>query len=59
MAINDPVGDMLTRIRNAQLRRRNTVTTPGSKLRARVLDEARAFFALPVDEKMRVHMKHT
>ena len=38
MAINDPVGDMLTRIRNAQLRRRTTVATPGSKLRARVLD---------------------
>jgi small subunit ribosomal protein S8 len=38
MAINDPLGDMLTRIRNAQLRRRNTVSTPGSKLRARVLD---------------------
>src|SRR5215212_7630547 len=36
--INDPVGDMLTRIRNAQMRRRSTVTTPGSKLRARVLD---------------------
>jgi small subunit ribosomal protein S8 len=38
MAINDPVGDMLTRIRNAQMRRRGTVSTPGSKLRARVLD---------------------
>ncbi|WP_029031939.1 30S ribosomal protein S8 [Salinarimonas rosea] len=38
MAINDPLGDMLTRIRNAQLRRRPTVGTPGSKLRARVLD---------------------
>ena len=38
MAINDPLGDMLTRIRNAQLRRRPTVATPGSKLRARVLD---------------------
>jgi len=36
--INDPVGDMLTRIRNAQLRRRGTVSTPGSKLRGRVLD---------------------
>ena len=36
--INDPVGDMLTRIRNAQMRRRGTVTTPGSKLRDRVLD---------------------
>ncbi|GGH25368.1 30S ribosomal protein S8 [Alsobacter metallidurans] len=38
MAINDPVGDMLTRIRNAQLRRKGSVNTPGSKLRARVLD---------------------
>ncbi|MGO4705043.1 30S ribosomal protein S8 [Microvirga sp. 2MCAF38] len=36
--INDPLGDMLTRIRNAQMRRRGNVTTPGSKLRARVLD---------------------
>jgi small subunit ribosomal protein S8 len=36
--INDPVGDMLTRIRNAQMRRRPTVVTPGSKLRARVLE---------------------
>ncbi len=38
MAINDPLGDLLTRIRNAQMRRKSTVTTPGSKLRARVLD---------------------
>ncbi len=38
MNLNDPLGDMLTRIRNAQLRGRSTVTTPASKLRARVLD---------------------
>jgi small subunit ribosomal protein S8 len=38
MSINDPLGDMLTRIRNAQMRRRGTVVTPGSKLRARVLE---------------------
>ena len=38
MAMNDPVGDMLTRIRNAQMRRKTKVTTPGSRLRARVLD---------------------
>ena len=38
MSINDPLGDMLTRIRNAQMRRRGTVMTPGSSLRARVLD---------------------
>jgi len=38
VSIIDPVGDMLTRIRNAQLRRKTSVSTPGSKLRARVLD---------------------
>lgn len=36
--MNDPIGDMLTRIRNAQLRRRPKVSTPASNLRARVLD---------------------
>ena len=38
MSMVDPLGDMLTRIRNAQMRRKGTVSTPGSKLRARVLD---------------------
>ena len=38
MLMNDPLGDMLTRIRNAQLRKRPLVTTPASSLRARVLD---------------------
>jgi small subunit ribosomal protein S8 len=38
MAINDPVGDLLTRIRNAQMRRKTSVSTPGSRLRAHVLD---------------------
>jgi small subunit ribosomal protein S8 len=38
MAMNDPIGDMLTRIRNAQERRRPKVMTPASNLRARVLD---------------------
>ncbi len=38
MAVNDPIGDMLTRIRNAQMRRRPKVSTPASNLRARVLD---------------------
>jgi small subunit ribosomal protein S8 len=38
MAVNDPIGDMLTRIRNAQLRRKTKTSTPGSRLRARVLD---------------------
>jgi small subunit ribosomal protein S8 len=36
--MNDPVGDMLTRIRNSQMRGKSTVITPASKLRAWVLD---------------------
>ena len=36
--MNDPIGDMLTRIRNAQLRGKSTVITPASKLRGWVLD---------------------
>jgi len=36
--MNDPIGDMLTRIRNAQMRGKSTVRTPASKMRVRVLD---------------------
>ena len=36
--MNDPLGDMLTRIRNAQMRKRGKVSTPGSSLRKKVLD---------------------
>jgi small subunit ribosomal protein S8 len=38
MALNDPLGDMITRIRNAQLRSKPKVSTPGSRLRVSVLD---------------------
>ena len=38
MSFVDPIGDMITRIRNAQLRALNKVTIPSSKFRARVLD---------------------
>ncbi len=38
MPVNDPIGDLLTRIRNAQLRGKSTVSSPASKLRAWVLD---------------------
>lgn len=38
MAITDPLGDMLTRIRNAQMRRKTKVSTPASRLRGSVLD---------------------
>ena len=38
MAINDPLGDMLTRIRNGQRANKPSVVTPASTFRARVLD---------------------
>ena len=36
--MNDPLGDMLTRIRNAQMRGKSTTLTPASKLRRWVLE---------------------
>lgn len=41
MTISDPLGDMLTRIRNAQLRRQPKASTPASRLRERVLEVLR------------------
>ena len=37
MNLNDPVGDLITRIRNAQMRRRSKLVSPASALRGRVL----------------------
>ena len=42
MNMNDPLGDMLTRIRNSQMRGKSTVRSPSSKLRAWVLDVLKA-----------------
>ena len=38
MSIADPIGDMITRIRNAQMRALNKVTIPNSKFRAKILE---------------------
>ncbi|MBR83688.1 MAG: 30S ribosomal protein S8 [Magnetovibrio sp.] len=38
MSMTDPLGDMLTRIRNGQRARKDTISTPNSRLRANVLD---------------------
>lgn len=38
MAVTDPLGDLLTRIRNGQRARKDSVVSPASKLRVRVLD---------------------
>ncbi|MDO6965874.1 30S ribosomal protein S8 [Rhizobium alvei] len=42
MSMTDPLGDMLTRIRNGVARRKSSVSTPASNLRARVLDVLQA-----------------
>jgi len=42
MSMSDPLGDMLTRIRNAQMRKSSKVSTPGSTLRQHVLDVLQA-----------------
>ena len=36
--MTDPLGDMLTRIRNGQMARKSTVTAPASRLRSNVLE---------------------
>ncbi len=38
MPANDPIGDMIARIKNAATRKRSKVLTPASKMRQRVLD---------------------
>jgi small subunit ribosomal protein S8 len=38
MSMTDPIGDLITRIRNAQQRAKSKVSTPASKLRVRVLE---------------------
>ena len=38
MALNDPLGDMIARIHNAQMRNKSKVSTPASRLRCYVLD---------------------
>ena len=42
MSFSDPIADMITRIRNAQLRTLNTVNIPNSKLRIRILNVLKA-----------------
>ena len=38
MSLSDPLGDMLTRIRNAYGRKKSKVSTPASRVRTRVQD---------------------
>jgi small subunit ribosomal protein S8 len=65
--MNDPIGDMLTRIRNAQGRGKGHVQTPASKLRQWVLDVLkdegyiRGYEAVTTDEghnELRIELKY-
>jgi len=49
MQLNDPIGDLIARINNAQMRKKSKVSTPGSRLRVRVLDvlKSDSFAAIP------------
>ena len=38
MSMTDPIGDLIARINNAQMRKKSKVSTPGSRLRVSVLD---------------------
>lgn len=67
MALSDPLGDMLTRIRNGQRARKNSVLAPASKLRENVLEVLqregyiRGFERQPVRkgiEELRVELKY-
>lgn len=42
MSVSDPLGDLLTRIRNAYGRKKSKVSSPASSLRGRVLDVLKA-----------------
>ena len=42
MSVNDPISDMIARIRNAQQRNKSKVSMPGSKQRERVLEVLKA-----------------
>ncbi len=54
MALTDPLGDMLTRIRNGQRAKKDSVLSPASKLRVRVLDvlQREGFIRGYTDEQM-------
>ncbi|MBX3503001.1 MAG: 30S ribosomal protein S8 [Alphaproteobacteria bacterium] len=59
MALSDPVGDMLTRIRNGQAARLDSVTMPASRLRANVLDvlQREGYIRGYFEEEMRAGIK--
>ena len=68
MTLIDPIGDMITRIRNAQMRLLGTVNIPNSKFRAKILEVLKhegyiSDFKLVTNEKniniLTVNLKYT
>ncbi len=68
MSMSDPLGDMITRIRNAQRARHSGCVAPASKLRANVLDALkregfiRGFSSenlRPGVDQLRIELKYT
>jgi small subunit ribosomal protein S8 len=68
MSLSDPLGDLLTRIRNAQGARHTSCVSPGSKLRANVLEVLKregyirgysAELLRPGVSQLRVELKYT
>ena len=60
MSMSDPLGDMLTRIRNAQRARQSRCVAPASKLRENVLDvlKREGFIRAWKTEDVRPGIKH-
>src|SRR5579883_1021043 len=60
MAMTDPVGDLLTRIRNGQSARLDSVTVPASKMRSNVLDvlQREGYIRGWFEEELRIELKY-
>ena len=57
MTMSDPLGDMLTRIRNGQQARKNVVSSPASRMRSNVLEvlKRRAIFEVTLVIYLKKH----
>ena len=58
MSMTDPLGDMLTRIRNAQRAKKSDVVSPASRLRENVLEVLKREGYIAGYEKLRIQLKY-
>jgi len=52
MAVNDPLGDMIARIHNAQMRNKSKVSIPASRLRLKRFAEEPPFLWRPLTKRV-------